>query len=71
MKNKEFDMNKVFELLELLGFDVTKESWFDEEGIEGTRITAPNGSEYAIYGWDSDCDIDELIEKIKEEAANA
>jgi len=63
--SNEISINKVFELLEALGCDIIKESWYDEEGIEGTRIVTPNGKEYTVYGWGNDCDIDELIENIK------
>lgn len=54
------------DLLELIGCSVSQEMWYDEEGVEGTRIIIPNGDEYTIFGHGDDCDIDELILKIKE-----
>ena len=57
-------MRKVFELLEVIGYDVIKESWYDEEGVEGTRIISPDSSkEYTVFGWDDDCDIDDILKE--------
>lgn len=59
-------MNKqVIEIMELLGCEFSKESWYDEEGIEGTRIDLPNGKEIKVYGWDEDIDINELLDELK------
>jgi hypothetical protein len=64
-EGQEEEMKKVFELLELLGFEINKETWYEEEGIEGTRVIAPDGKEYTVYGWGDDCEIDELIENAR------
>lgn len=64
--NENIDMNKVFELLEELGYSIEKESWYDEDGVEMTRITTPTNKEYCISGWGNYCDIEDLISEIKD-----
>lgn len=62
-----YQMTDIFELLEIIGWDVQKESWYDEEGIEGTRLISPDDEEFCIYGWDNDCELDELIKELEKE----
>jgi len=61
------NMNKVFELLESIGFEIEIDYLYDEESIEHTRIISPEGREYTIYGHGNECNIDELIQELKEE----
>jgi len=59
------DMLKVFELLKAFGYEIVNESWYDEEGIEGTRIITPDNKEYTVDGWGNDCDIQDLIDNVE------
>ncbi len=55
----------IFEKLEKLGCEIECESWFDEEAVEGTRITTKQGREIKVYGWyHSDIDLEELLEEL-------
>lgn len=62
----EIKMNDVFQLLELLGWKIIDESWYDEEGVEGTRLINPDGKEFAIHEWGNDCNFEDLMDELKE-----
>jgi len=64
MQDTGITMKKVFKIMDLLGCSIDHEYWYDEEGIEGTCITLPNGEEIKVWGWDEDCFIDELVENL-------
>jgi len=59
-------MKTLLKLLEHLGCDITNESWYDEEGVEGTNIVIPNLGEVNVFGWDGNIGFDELMEKVEE-----
>ncbi|WP_432400907.1 hypothetical protein [Wukongibacter sp. M2B1] len=60
-------ISDIFKLLELLEWEIVTESWYDEEGIEGTRLISPNQNEYTIYGWEDDCNFDDIIKAVEQE----
>jgi hypothetical protein len=65
MAIEKISMLDVFKLLELLGWTIESENWYDEEGIDGTCLVSPNKKEYYIYGWGEECDIKDIIKVIE------
>jgi len=60
-------MSQVQELLELLGWEIKKQCWYDEEAVEGTMFISPDEKYFGVFGWDEDCNIENLIEAIKDD----
>lgn len=56
--------NQIVELIKSKGFEISNESWYDEEGIEGCRISRDDTTVLSFYGHTSD---DDFFEKLKEE----
>jgi len=50
------------EIAKEFGWEFCQESWYDEEGVEGTRITSPEGKEFFAYGWGERCSLDDIKE---------
>lgn len=48
--------------VEAMGWERKNESWYDGEGVEGTRFISLDGVEDTASGWDDDCNYDELDE---------
>lgn len=46
--------------VEVIGWGRQSESWYDEEGVEGTRFISPSGEETTCFGWGADCTYDDL-----------
>jgi hypothetical protein len=63
-KRKSKVDTRMIRIMEHLDCKFHKEFWFDEEGIEGTRITLPNDSEIQVYGHDENIDIDEVLAEL-------
>ena len=48
----------------LFDWDRVCESWYDSEGIEGTRMTSPDGVEVTVWGWHYECDCDDFGDEL-------
>ena len=55
----------VIKIMKLLGCEFSNESWYDEEGVEGTRIYLPNNKEIKVYGWGEDIDVEDIIDELE------
>jgi hypothetical protein len=50
--------------VEIMGWDRASESWYDEEGVDGTRFTSPSDIEVTAFGHGDDCEYGELDERL-------
>lgn len=62
--SKESLISKFVMAMEYLGWYFTEESWYDEEGVDGTVIDLPNGKEISVYGHCRDIEIEDIVDEI-------
>lgn len=57
----------VIKTMKLVGCEFVNESWYDDEGVEGTTIRLPDGKEIQVLGWGSEIDVADIFEALTPE----
>lgn len=55
------DVRLRLETAKEIGWEFENQIWYDEEGVEGTKVTDPDGFEYFWYGWNENIEVDDDI----------